>query len=193
MARRELLVFTEGEKTEEGYLIHWWRAHRDQVTVTIDDFHGGPLPLVDRAAAAKRAEASEERRGRGRSHDEVWCVFDRDEHPNVPQALEKAGANGIGVALSNPCIELWFLLHFGGQTAHLERDDAQSRSKTLLGCEKTLTPKALAELEARYEEARARAHKLDEKHAGDDSSRHSNPSSNMWELIERIRTPLPPP
>lgn len=193
MVRRELLVFTEGEKTEEGYLIHWWRAHRDQVTVTIDDFHGGPLPLVDRAAAAKRAEASEERRGRGRSHDEVWCVFDRDEHPNVPQALEKAGANGIGVALSNPCIELWFLLHFRDQTAHLERDDAQSRSKTLLGCEKALTPKALAELEARYEEARARAHKLDEKHAGDDSPRHSNPSSNMWELIERIRTPLPPP
>lgn len=190
--RREILVFTEGEKTEEGYLIHWWRAHRDQVTVTIDDFHGGPLPLVDRAAAAKRAEASEERRGRGRSHDEVWCVFDRDEHPNVPQALEKAGANDIGVALSNPCIELWFLLHFGDQTAHLERDEAQSRSKTLLGCEKTLTPKALAELEARYEEARARAHKLDEKHAGDDSLRHSNPSSNLWELVDRIRTQVLP-
>jgi hypothetical protein len=187
--RRELLVFTEGEKTEEGYLIHWWREHRDQVTVTIDDFHGGPLPLVDRAAAAKRAEAGEERRGRGRSHDEVWCVFDRDEHPNVPQALEKAAANGVAVALSNPCIEIWFLLHFEDQTAHLERDEAQSRSKTLIGCEKTLTPKALAELEARYEQARARAHKLDEKHAGDASPRHSNPSTNLWELVDRIRTP----
>lgn len=190
--RRELLVFTEGARTEEGYLIHWWRAYRDQVTVTIDGFHGGPLPLVDRAAAAKRTEASEERRGRGRSHDEVWCVFDRDAHPNVPHAFEKAGANGIGVALSNPCIELWFLLHFRDQTAHLERDEAQSRSETLLGCEKILAPTALAELEARYEEARARARKLDEKHAGDASPRHSNPCSNLWELIDRIRTPVLP-
>jgi hypothetical protein len=189
VVRRELLVFTEGEKTEEGYLIHWWRAHRDQVTVTIDAFHGGPLPLVDRAAAAKRAEADEERRGRGRSHDEVWCVFDRDEHPNIPQALEKARANGISVALSNPCIELWFLLHFEDQTGHLERDEAQIRSKTLLGCEKTVTSTALRELEARYGEARARARKLDKKHRGDGSPRHSNPSSNLWELIDRILTP----
>lgn len=192
VVRRELLVFTEGERTEEGYLVHWWRVHRDQVTVTIDAFHGGPLPIVDRAVAAKRSEASEERRGRGRSHDEVWCVFDRDEHPNVPQAFEKAAANGIGVALSNPCIELWFVLHFADQTAHLERDEAQSRSKTLLGCEKTLSPGALAELGARYEAARARALRLDEKHEGDGSPRHSNPSSNLWALVDRIRTPASP-
>lgn len=190
--RRELLVFTEGERAEEGYLVHWWRAHRDQVTVTIDDFHGGPLPLVDRAVAAKRSEASEERRGRGRSRDEVWCVFGRDAHPNVPQALEKAAANGISVALSNPCIELWFILHFADQNAHLERDEAQRQSKALLGCEKTLTPAALAELEVRYAEAKARAVKLDEKHAGDGSPAHSNPSSNLWELVDRIRAPASP-
>lgn len=190
MIRRELLVFTEGERTEEGYVIHWRRAFRDRVIVTVDEFHGGPLPLVDRAVTAKRAEASEERRGRGRSHDEVWCVFDRDEHPNVPEALEKAAANGIGAALSNPCIELWFILHFGDQTANLGRDEAQSRAKSLLGCEKTLTPKALTELEGRFEDARTRARQLDEKHLGDDSPRHANPSSNLWELIDRIRAPL---
>lgn len=187
MTRRELLVFTEGEKTEEGYLIHWRRAYRDQVIVTVDEFHGGPLSLVDRAATAKRAEASEEQRGRGRSHDEVWCVFDRDVHPNVPEALDKAAANGIAVALSNPCIELWFILHFGDQTAHLGRDEARSRSKKLLGCEKTLPPKALVELEGRYEDARTRARKLDQKHLGDGSPRYSNPSSNLWELVDRIR------
>ena len=190
--RRELLVFTEGENTEEGYLIHWWRAHRDQVTVTIAEFHGGPRQLVDRAAAAKRAEASEERRGRGRSHDQVWCVFDRDEHPHVTAALEKAAANGIATALSNPCIELWFLLHFGDQTAHLERDEAQARSMQLLGCGKTPTPKALAELQAHYPDARTRARKLDAKHRGDDSPRHSNPSSNLWELVDQICTPTSP-
>lgn len=185
-------MFAEGEKTEQGYLIHWRRAFRDQVVVTVDSFHGAPLPLVERAAAAKQSEASEERRGRGRSHDEVWCVFDRDEHPNVPEALERAAANGIRVALSNPCIELWFILHFGDQTAHLERAEAQSRSKKLLGCDKTLTPNALTELEGRYEDARTRARQLDDKHLGDDSPRHANPSSNLWELVDRIRAPIRP-
>ena len=81
--RRELLVFTEGERTEDGYLVHWRRAYRDRVLVTIDEFHGTPLSLVNHAAEAKRRETRDEKKGRGRAHDEVWCVFDNDEHPHV--------------------------------------------------------------------------------------------------------------
>ena len=155
--------------------------------VTIDDFHGAPLSLVDRAADAKRGEAREEKKGHGRAHDEVWCVFDRDQHPNVPEALDKAAANGIGVVLSNPCIELWFVLHFADQAAHIERGDAQRLSRQLLGCDKVLTGPALAALSARYDDAKQRAQQLDVKHAGDGSPPRSNPSSNMWELVDRIR------
>ena len=181
-------MFTEGERTEDGYLVHWRREFRDKVIVTIDSFHGGPLQLVDHAVATKRSEAREERRGGGRPHDEVWCVFDRDEHPNIPQALDKAAGNGIGVILSNPCIELWFVLHFDDQTAHLERGEAQSRSRELLSCDKNLSPDALRKLAGRYADARIRAQKLAQKHRGDGSPPHANPSSNMWELIDRICT-----
>jgi len=185
--RRHLLIFTEGERTEDGYLLHWRRAYRDTVLVTVDSFHGAPLPLVDRAVDAKRADKLEQRRGRGRAHDEVWCVFDQDQHPNIPAALNKAAANEIGVALSNPCIELWFVLHFADQTAHLERGDAQRMSRALLGCDKVLTSQALEALSLRYEDAKDRAVRLDAKHEGDGSPHHSNPSSNMWELIDRLR------
>ena len=44
-------------------------------------------------------------------NDEVWAVFDRDEHPNFDGALSLCQANGIGVARSNPCFELWLILH----------------------------------------------------------------------------------
>jgi hypothetical protein len=115
-------------------------------------------------------------------------VFDRDHHPNIPQALDKAAANGIGIVLSNPCIELWFVLHFANQTAHIEGDAAQRRSRELLGCDKVLTGPALASLSERYDAAKQRARRLDVKHAGDGSPPRSNPSSNMWELIERIRS-----
>ena len=157
------------------------------MVVTVDDFHGGPLQLVDRAVEAKRREAREEQRSQGKPHDEVWCVFDRDEHPTFALALEKASANGVGVAVSNPCIELWFILHFADQTAYLERQEAQRRSRELLGCHKTLTPSALAELGSSYEDARQRARGLDTKHEGDGSPAHSNPSSTLWKLIDRIR------
>lgn len=180
-------MFTEGRVTEDSYLLFWHRHFRDSVLITVDSFHGTPVALVDRAVRAKREEIELARRGRGKSHDEVWCIFDRDDHPNVPQALDKAAANGIGVVLSDPCIELWFMLHFLDQTAYLDRVEAQRSSLGLLGCGKALTLPALIELASRYDDARERARRLDTKHAGDGSARHTNPSSNMWQLIDRIR------
>jgi hypothetical protein len=69
------------------------------------------------------------RRGRGRPHDQVWCVFDRDEHPNFAKAIDLADRHGINLAISNPCLELWVILHFEDQTAYLERQTAQDRAE----------------------------------------------------------------
>lgn len=183
---RRIAVFAEGEKTEPGYLTHWHRAHRNRVHVDISGGLGAPMTVVDRATQQKHYEAREARRGRGRASDEYWCVFDVDRHPNVDAAIEKALANGISVAMSNPCIELWFILHFQDQTAHIERSDAQAVSKELLKCDKVLDSAALSELVERFPEAKVRAVTLDNKHLGDDRVAGSNPSSGMWRLIDRI-------
>ncbi len=89
--------------------------------------------------------------------------------------------------MSNPCLELWFILHFENQTAYLERDAAQHRAEELLSCSKVLTDSGLGALAENYDEARRRAIKLDEKHAGDGPPPASNPSSDMWRLIDVIR------
>lgn len=185
-APRQIAVFAEGSKTEPDYLAYWHRANRDRVQVVIDGGLGAPMTVVDRAADQKRQEAKEARRGRGRASNEYWCVFDVDQHPNVDQAIDKALANGISVAMSNPCIELWFILHFQDQSAHIERGDAQTVSKELLGCDKVLDSAALSELMERFPEAKVRAVALDNKHLGDDRAAGSNPSSGMWRLIDRI-------
>ena len=67
------------------------------------DEHGGPLQLVQKAVEAKRTEASDAKKERGRAHDQIWCVFDRDEHPNFAEAIAIAKGNGINLAISNPC------------------------------------------------------------------------------------------
>ena len=41
----------------------------------------------------------------------VWAVFDRDDHQMYLDAVNVCEVNGIGVARSNPCFELWLVLH----------------------------------------------------------------------------------
>lgn len=185
--RLSLRVFTEGIKTEPIYLTHWHRLYRDRVIVSIANDHGSPITLVKAAAPQRTHDLREARRGRGDAFDQYWCVFDVDAHPHLNEALLLAHQEAIEIAYSNPCIELWFLLHFQDQTAQIDRHTVQRLSRDLLGCEKVLTPNALQILEGSHGEATARARALDLKHDGDDSPRGSNPSSSLWRLIEVIR------
>lgn len=185
--RWSILILTEGSKTEPMYLTHWQRLHRDRVSVAFDTFHGAPMQLVERAVARRADDLRKVRHGHGAVYDEYWCVFDVDEHPNIRRALGLAATKGISVAVTNPCLEAWFLLHFQDRGAPIDRGDAQRKSSDLLGCGKTPTPAALTGLVGRYEEARRRARALDDKHALDGSPPHSNPSSGIWRLIDRIR------
>jgi hypothetical protein len=185
-SRRELLVFAEGEVTEEDYLKHWHRRFRARVNVEIHEFHGTPLALVQRAVEAKDAEEKAERRGKGRAHDEVWCVFDVDQHPLLGEAIDFAKANDIHLAISNPCIELWFVLHFADQAAYIDSHAAQRLARGHLDCDKALSVPALAALDRGYDEAKARAQSLDIKHHGDGTPAPGNPSSSIWQLTDSI-------
>ncbi len=78
------------------------------------------------------------------------------------------------------------MLHFKDRTASIHRHDAQDESKRLLTCGKHLTYQALAALDASFGDAKSRAVQLDRKHLGDGSPPRSNPSTNLWEFVERI-------
>lgn len=187
--RIELLVFTEGVRTEVDYLTHIHRAFRDSMLVTIDTFHGGPLQLVEHAVAAREEDLRAQRRQRGRSRDQYWCVFDTDEHPHMDQALALAATNSIRVAISNPCIELWFLLHYFDQEAFIDRGSVQRKWDQLTGSkDKSVSAEQVADLIARFPAAKSRAARLDRKHHLDGSPPLSNPSSSMKDLIEVLLT-----
>lgn len=182
--RRRILAYTEGEATEVGYLEHWGKKHRDATIVNVDPRHGVPGTLVASAvAAAKRNRSRAEEIDR---YDSIWCVFDVDQHPNLLGALGQARDGKVNVALSNPCIELWFVLHFEDRAAHIERDRVQHRSAKLLGCDKRLTETALTKLDQGYDQAKARAVYLEQKHQGDGSPPHSNPGSSIWRLLDSV-------
>lgn len=186
---RQILLFVEGKRTEDGYFKHWGRRHRGEIIINVHKRGGTPLQLVERALEAQKHEAYEARHGRGQPHDEIWCVFDVNSHPKLTEAITLAARHGIDVAVSNPCLEVWFILHYEDQTAHIASEDAQKRSYELTRCKKALTNAALNDLEARYPQAVIRAKALDEKHRSDGSPPRHNPSSEVWKLVDRIRKP----
>jgi hypothetical protein len=187
--RLQLMLFVEGNKTEPGYFSHWYRLSRDRVIVKIASHHNitTPYELVEQAIRQRSKDSQDARRGMGDTFDQYWCVFDVDEHPRLEEALALANSEDIKVALSNPCIELWLILHFKLQTAYLETGEAEDIAQAYLGCGKALSVDALNRLVLQYEQAKSNGLKLDKKHEGDGSPPRSNPSSGVWRLIDLIQ------
>ncbi len=105
--RPKMLIVCEGSITEPQYFEQFAGFHRNSlVKVEIAPAQGVPLTVV-RAAKERRDKAISDAK---RESDEnvkiefVWCVFDIDEHPNVPEAKSLAHQNNIKVAISNPCL-----------------------------------------------------------------------------------------
>lgn len=146
---------------------------------------GTPKALVEKAARLKR-EAELEARGRRDSalrFDEVWCVFDIDEHPFVAEAKQQARDNAIRVATSNPCFELWVLLHFQEQTAHIHRHAVQRLCRDYIpGFVKDLPCEHLSALRS---SALQRSLALD-KWQRDRDNQGGNPSTEVHELVIRL-------
>lgn len=185
--RPRILVFCEGEITEPSFFNDFRRQEQNRlVDVIVDDQGGAPKTLVERAATVKKAAEREARRQKDDflKYDEVWCVYDVDAHPNLPAALQQARANNISLAISNPCFELWLLLHFQDQRAHLRRDQARAACRKHMPRYEKLAPFEL--LYPHYEEAIARAIALD-KWQREQGRPDENPSTGVHRLTERIR------
>jgi hypothetical protein len=111
--RRLLLVVCEGEETEPSYIEGFERKTRNAVVdVTIHDEHGDPRKLVDMAKREKKKASARAKKEKDdfAAYDEVWCVFDRDQHERFADACQMARDNQIDLAVSNPSFELWLLL-----------------------------------------------------------------------------------
>lgn len=189
--RKRILVFCEGEATEPLYLNackRWLQA--TAVHVEIADARGVPLTLIKLAQEAKEANIAQARRDPSARYDEVWCVFDRDEHPGVEEALRRAHAQGIQTAYSNPCFELWLWLHFaespGAQHRHMLQSKLGAHLAGYSRSAKRLTEPWLTQLRAGYEQAERRAERLCEG-AAQMGEEGRNPTTTVYRLTRSMR------
>jgi len=186
---RVIRVLSEGKVTEPGYLNLWARLNRHNVRLDVNDRGMTPDALVRRAKQHMKRNLRS--RPSEREFDEIWCVFDVDQHANLAQAIDDARQSEINIAISNPCFELWLVLHREEQTAHVDRHDIQQRSDELqLTANKHVLPAAEPILVDGVENAKQRARALDRWHAGNGSPRRENPSTDVWRLVDRLRAGL---
>lgn len=188
--KKRVVVVCEGSKTEPDYLTQLTRKARNAlVELVIEDApETTPKQLVERACGLLKDSQRDARRTRdvNAKADEVWCAFDVDEHPLLREAVVQATANGVKLAISNPSVELWFLLHHEDVSAYLHRVDARRR----LQLHVSEYEKGSFELDpflGRFDTARSRAERLGHKHVGDATPfPEDNPSSTMWRLVDSL-------
>jgi hypothetical protein len=185
--RKRILILCEGIVTEPEYFDDFRREERNAlVDVIIDDEGGSPKTLVERAAARKKEAEKKAKRFADDNlrYDEVWCVYDVDQHPKLSDANQQARDNGIELAVSNPCFELWLLLHFSDQNAHIERNKLVPFLRRQIPGYQKRAPFDL--LRKGYEGAVQRAKGL-KKQCIANGTEGSNPSTEVYRLTERIR------
>lgn len=109
---RKFILVMEGKNTEPGYF-RAMRQHYRGSLITIESIEavGVPMTIARAAAGRKRAVVKMARKQSFEAGDQVWAVFDEDTHPNVKEAIKLCQDAGVEIAYSNPCFELWLILH----------------------------------------------------------------------------------
>lgn len=186
-SRPIILIVCEGSVTEPDYFNALSIACKNpRVRIKVVGGVGVPLSIVQ-AAKSQKTDAEERAASENNEnlcYDEVWCVFDVDEHPNVSTAKQMAKDNGMQVAVSNPCFELWLWLYFAEQPGVQHRHDLQKMLN--LHVIDYVKRVSLEVLTPGYPNAVRRAKKLDEVAEADrDGGR--NPTTGVWRLTEAIQ------
>jgi RloB-like protein len=180
--KRIIVVFSEGKNSEPDYVNGLKRLPHisDNVALNIDIHpeHGVPLTLV-RLAVERRKD---------REVDECWCLFDVEwpmNHPNLRPALSLARDNGIRLAVSNPCFEIWLILHHQEISRFCDTGTAESKSRSLDGRSgKSIDASVYMPLR---KGAARRAEQLDLRHRENGTEfPNDNPSSGMYMLLSSL-------
>jgi hypothetical protein len=136
-----ILVVSEGSKTEPQYfeeIRSYHRLHTANVQVHPGALGTKPVQVVE--YGERLFTEGDPRKGiQARAFEQIYAVFDRDDHDSYHHALAKAAAldgrlrNDLRERVkfqaiaSVPCFELWLLLHFEDVFAPLQRTEVYRR------------------------------------------------------------------
>jgi hypothetical protein len=159
-----------GTRTEIDYFNELVKARRNPtIKLTVRSKGVAPDQLV---RMAKRI---------GDGYDEMWCVVDTDEF-DIAKAARLADELGVRLAVSNPCFELWLLLHFDDHKV-VTRSYKQLRPKLI----KYVPGYDKCRLDfAQYDGGVADAVRRGERLVSSGREHARNPSTGVWKLVRQV-------
>lgn len=191
--KQRFFVFCEGKNTEPAYFDAFRRTFPDAL-IEVEAIPAAGVPYTLAKAAADKAKSLGLNRGSRRKKnsfeegDSVWAVFDRDEHPRFEEAVNICHQVGVGVGRSNPCFEVWLILHEEDYDKPIGRHAAQTHLQKLRPEYEKDGSKMpdCSDLVARVEEAEVRAETLLARRV-EEGDPYGPPSTTVGGLTRAIR------
>lgn len=104
-------IVTDTEETEQNYMY----GLRDSIP---NEFRERLIIKVRQTKTANLVTEALEQAALQPQYGEPWIIFDRDQIVNFDSIIQQAKDAGIGVAWSNPCIEIWFNAYLGAMPTY---------------------------------------------------------------------------
>lgn len=200
-ARGCILIVCEGKKTEPYYFRHLRRVLKlHTVEVEITPSYDGPAAISVVDYAIKLRDSREEEAINGLSvieFDEIWCVVDV-ESPHPDDSLDRAYNKGIDnrkiyLALSNPCFEYWYILHFDHTGSPMTNAEARKILRSCIGTYKKGDQKvpdivlmAKGDTEKTLKTAIINAKSVIRERGWGKDLRKCNPSTHVYKVVEKL-------
>jgi len=164
--RPTFFVFCEGE-SEETYIKYLRSKYR--LPIEIDPRVVGLNITTGYINNYKKSKSTHPK-------DKDFLIYDLDREEILKRLLT---INNAVVITSNPCFELWYLLHYMNQTALLTADDCCEKLSRFLKTYKkgSMCPGLLSKLHDEAKDALSRARKLKSP---------SNPSTEVYKFIDEL-------
>lgn len=192
-AKPTILIICEGTTTEPKYFEDFkaW-CQNGLVDVKAIGIGGAPKTVVEKAIEELH-ELKKEARKSGNSFDskiEVWAAFDRDDIPmnEIRKAIALAEENNVSVAFSNPCFEVWGLMHYSAYSRPGHQSECHKALKKVLPgyCHQDNPILDVNELAPRYEAA-VKNTKISLIEREKDGEKIGDPSTTVFLLTEQIK------
>lgn len=189
--RARVLVLCGGDETESIYFEYVKeQLSGSGISVKIATLGQSPANVLTEAIRLKDTE-TRQAKSRGddsNTFDAVWIVIDVDQFElQIPGVISEATRKSIGVAISNPCFELWLSLHVGGCDGYVTTKQAQLRAEqdSLVGGKRNKVP-CIEPLRNRFIQAEARAQKMRRHHVELGSKPPEDNPSTCVDLLVRF-------
>jgi hypothetical protein len=147
-----IVIASEDTHAVESYFARFQPRRVQFKVLPTEEGHSSPQHIVDRLDKFRKEFYLD-------AGDQLWYCGDTDHWvranhlPNLLQVMAHCNQAGYHVALSNPCFELWLLLHFVDFPGHLNTcadlcrwlsQNAQGYSKDR-GCQAVLTAEMISQ------------------------------------------------